>query len=180
MRGLAANHCRAARFLLSVVARRIGEEALSLATSSDPIENRLAGAELTLTHDEVAAGMTRRPFGPLSNASASTPVTVRLELTEPGGALGRAIETYSVFVERRRARKLLTIVPPRDFAADHDEWVHDSCDRLGLVVPPAKPFAALDESMEAARRRAVGASDGASERSLTDLVAMDFGVDLPS
>jgi hypothetical protein len=258
MRGLAANHCRAARFLLSAVARKIGERAACPPPSADL--NRLAGAELTLTRDEVLADMKRNPFGAVASAGEARPVAVRLELEEFGGALGQAVEVFSVFLKRKRAEKLLTVVPPSGSAVDRDDWLYESCHLLGLAVPPAKPFSALEESMDAASQRAVGdlprlrarlnadlpvgqfamiktgldsttgakeyvwvrvarwpegefvgalavqpvncpgytqgqvirvadsdvfdrvifsASEGAIEPSLTDLVAMDFGVDLP-
>jgi hypothetical protein len=184
MRALAANHCRAARFLMSAVARKLGEHVASLPQSSDAIGGRFAGAELTLTREEVLARTAHRAFGPLAIAGESRPVTVRLELEELAGSLGQAVEIFSVIVERRRADKTLTVSPPSGSTIDRDEWVHEACYRLGLAVPPAKPFAALEESMDAARQRAARGGEGyeadASKPSLTDLVAMDFGVDLRS
>ena len=155
MRQLAANHCRAARFLLSAVARKIGELAVSLPPSAEPLENRLAGAEFTLARDEVRAGMKRNLFGPVASTGEARPVSIRVELEEFGGALGQAVEIFSVFLKRKRAEKLLTIVPPSGAAVDRDEWLYESCGLLGLAVPPAKPFSALEESMDAASQRAV-------------------------
>jgi hypothetical protein len=178
MRGVAANHCRAARYLMTVVARKLADHAASLAPSKEHVENRLAGITLTVSRDDVVAAPQPERFGPVNRDGAAQSVKVLLEVEEfsseadhdvnVGHALG--VLTTLLGGKTPRAPKLLTIGHPErsegPAVADRsssnavnaftaDEWLRMSCERLGLDVPSAKPFSALKESMDAASRRAV-------------------------
>jgi hypothetical protein len=153
MRGLAANHCRAGRALLHASARKLVEYAAKLPASGQPIEERLAGIELLVTRDAIA-DLRGQPYGPVSDRNGNAPVTVRLELEDFGGTLGQALDAFSVLLRRKRAARLLTIVSSSN-AADVDEWLRESCARLGLAVPAARPSSAFREAMDAASRYAV-------------------------
>jgi hypothetical protein len=173
MQGVAANHCRAARFLMSVVARRLAEHAAGLPPSKEPMEDRVAGVKLTLSRNDVLRASKPDRFGHVNRDGAAQSVTVRLEIEEFGDQandVGNALGILSVLFKTQRAPKLLALRHPEPSDTGHpersegsaavdaftaDEWLRMSCERLGLDVPSAKPLSAFRESMDDANRRAI-------------------------
>lgn len=138
IQGVAANHCRAARFLMSVVARKLVRD-----VAERPLP---ANLELELTRADVALPAEFVSLGryPEVEMKAEGPARVRLVLDG-----------------------LLHLLPPDDRSGSKDEWLRDTCRRLGQDAPPPLPLDALESQMEAARGK-----------ELTDIVAQEFGVDL--
>jgi len=141
MKAVAPNHCRAARFLMSVVARKLMRDV--------PDRPLPANLELELTRADVALPAEFVSLGryPEVEVTSEGPARVRLVLE---GAL-------------------LSLVPPGDRSGSTDEWLRDTCRRLGQDAPPPLPLDALDSQMEAASRK---------DAELTNIVAQEFGVDL--
>jgi len=139
MKSVAANHCRAARFLMSVVARKLVRD-----VAERPLP---ANLDLELTRADVAlpAEFVSVDRYPEVEVTSQGPARVRLVLEAP----------------------LLHVVPPGDRSESKDEWLRDTCRRLGQDAPPPLPLDAFDVQMQAASRE---------ER--TDIVAQEFGVDL--
>ncbi len=116
MRHVAANHCRAARYLMNAVAtlvvEKIKQDSISIAD--------LEGAILELPESE-------------------PPITVKLTME-------------SVTDDDGDDTELLCIQPPGSEA--QDEWLRESCARLGEEIPPAKSYDTFEAEMDAASEKA--------------------------
>jgi hypothetical protein len=125
MKAVAGNHCRAARFLMSVVARKLARD-----VAERPLP---AGLELALTRADVALPNQFVALGgyPEVEAEAEEPARVRLML-----------------------KGLLHPVPPADYQGTKDEWLRETCRRLGQDAPAPLSPDALEAQMQAASRRA--------------------------
>ena len=140
MKRVAANHSRAARFLMGVVARRVLHD-----VPHGPLPSPF---DLTLTRDEVAAANPFIVFGRYPEVSdPSEPVPIRLILEGFGEKHG----LLSIF---RRDPELLHVMPPSGYAGDKDEWLRHACRNLGHDAPLPLQREALDTEMAAASRRA--------------------------
>ncbi|HEV8401332.1 MAG TPA: hypothetical protein VGQ18_15995 [Gemmatimonadales bacterium] len=148
MRAVAANHCRAARFLMSVVARKLVRD-----VAERPLP---ANLELELTRADVALPAEFVSIGRYPEVEVTSEGPARVRLVLEGFNTGSEPE-------------LLHLVPPGDRSGSKDEWLRDTCRRLGQDAPPPLPLDAFDAQMEAARRK---------DAELTDIVAQEFGVDL--
>jgi len=131
MKAVAANHCRAARFLMGVVARKLVRD-----VAERPVP---ASLELELTRADVALPAEFVSLGryPEVEMKSEGPARVRL-----------AFEGFDVGSEP----KLLHLLPP-DRSGSKDEWLRDTCRRLGQDAPPALPLEAFEAQMEAASRK---------------------------
>jgi len=132
MKAVAANHCRAARFLMSVVARKLVRD-----VAERPLP---ANLELELTRADVALPAEFVSLGryPEVEVKADGPARVRLVL-----------EGFNVGSEPQ----LLHLVPPGDRSDSKDEWLRDTCRRLGQDAPPPLALDAFEAQMEAASRK---------------------------
>ncbi|HMJ58160.1 MAG TPA: hypothetical protein VK467_03430 [Gemmatimonadales bacterium] len=139
MKAVAANHCRAARFLMSVVARKLVRDVAERPLPAN-LEIELTRADVSLPAEFVSLG--RYP---------------EVEMESQGPARVRLVLEGS----------LLHLLPPGDRSGSKDEWLRDTCRRLGQDAPLPLPLDAFDAQMQAA-----------SPKGLTDVVAQEFGVDL--
>ncbi len=139
MKRVAANHCRAARFLMGVVTLKLAGE-----IPHGPIAS---GLELALTRDDVTAASPFISFGQYPEVEEPGPVAIRLVLEGFGQKRG----FLSMF---RTDPELLHLVPPAGYASDKDEWLRQMCRRLGQDAPASLPRERLHEAMAAASRKA--------------------------
>jgi hypothetical protein len=139
MKAVAANHCRAARFLMSVVARKLVRDVAERPLPAN-LEIELTRADVSLPAEFVSLG--RYP---------------EVEMESQGPARVRLVPEGS----------LLQLLPPGDRSGSKDEWLRDTCRRLGQDAPLPLPLDAFDAQMQAA-----------SPKGLADVVAQEFGVDL--
>jgi len=139
MNAVAANHCRAARFLMSVVARKLVRDVAQRPRPAN-LEVELTRADVALPADFVS--LDRYP---------------EVEMQSEGPARVRLV------LEAER----LQLLPPANRSGSKDEWLRDTCRRLGQDAPPPLPLDAFEAQMEAARHT-----------ELTAIVAQEFGVDL--
>jgi len=136
MKAVAGNHCRAARLLMSVVARKLVREV--------PERPLPPGLELLLTRADVV----------LPNPFLSTD---RYPEVEEGSNAEPA--RVSLVMEG-----LLHLVPPAGYSGTNDNWLRQTCRRLGQDAPVPLEPSDIAAAMEAAK--------------LTDITAQEFGVDL--
>lgn len=125
MKGVAANHCRAARFLMSVMARKLIRDVAERPLPADR-EIELTRADVALPAEFVSLGRY-----PEVEMKAEGPARVRLVLEAA----------------------LLHLLPPGDREGSKDEWLRDTCRRLGQDAPPPLPLEAFEAQMEAASRK---------------------------
>jgi hypothetical protein len=154
MTRLAANHSRAARLIMSAVAQRL-VTSVNRSSSTKPIGQRVSGIDLTITQDDLRQGQTSSVMGPANDAGEMPPVTVHLEPESFGEKLGRLGEIFDLWLEGKRAANLLSVKAPPGTRANSDEWLRESCRRLGMVVPQPVPLSAFHETMRTASRRGV-------------------------
>lgn len=153
MKGVAGNHCRAARFLMGVVARKLVRD-----VTTRPIPGDL---ELELTRADVAL--------PAEFVSLGGYPEVEVESEGPARVL-LVLEGFDI----ASGPKLLHLLPSADHPGSKDEWLRDTCRRLGQDAPAPLPPDALDAQMQAASHKANRMPD----LTPTDVVAQEFGVDL--
>jgi len=139
MKRVAANHCRAARFLMGLVARKLVRE-----IPHGPIAS---GLELALTRDDVTAASPFITVGQYPEVEEPGPVGIRLVLEGFGQSRG----FLSMF---RADPELLHVVPPTGVTGDKDEWLRQTCRRLGQDAPAPLPHDHFHEEMAAASRKA--------------------------
>jgi hypothetical protein len=141
MKAVAGNHCRAARFLMGVVARKLGRDV--------PERPLPVGLELALTHADVALPNPYVALGgyPEVESEGEGPARVRLLLEGFGGKPELSAILGS-------DPELLHLVPPGDYQGTKDEWLRETCRRLGQDAPAPLQTDALEAQMQAASRRA--------------------------
>ncbi len=132
MKAVAANHCRAARFLMSVVARKLVRD-----VAERPLPAHL---ELELTRADVALPAEFVSLGRYPEVEVQSEGPARVRLVLEGFNLGSEPD-------------LLHVLPPGDRSASKDEWLRDTCRRLGQDAPPPLSLDAFDAQMEAASRK---------------------------
>ena len=136
MKAVAGNHCRAARFLMSVVARKL---------ACDVAERPLpAGLELALTRADVALPNLFVALGGYPEVEA--------EGEEPAARVLLMLEGFG----GKPDPELLHLVPPAGYGATKDEWLRETCRRLGQDAPAPLAPDALEAQMQAASRTAKG------------------------
>lgn len=142
MKAVAGNHSRAARFLMSVVARKLARD-----VAERPL---LAGLELALTRADVALPNQFVALGryPEVEVEEKGPARVQLVLEGFGGNRG----LFSLF--KSDPGELLHLVPPADYQGNKDEWLREACRRLGQDAPAPLVPDALEAQMQAASRTA--------------------------
>jgi hypothetical protein len=123
--------------------------------STKPIGQRVSGIDLTITQDDLRQGQTSSVMGPANDAGEMPPVTVHLEPESFGEKLGRLGEIFDLWLEGKRAANLLSVKAPPGTRANSDEWLRESCRRLGMAVPQPVPLSAFHETMRTASRRGV-------------------------
>ena len=148
MKAIAGNHCRAARLLMSVVARKLVREV--------PERPLPPGLELLLTRADVV----------LPNLYLSTD---RYPEVEEGGngEPARVRLVLETFGSSSADPELLHLLPPVGYNGTKDNWLRETCRRLGQDAPAPLAPSAIAAAMKAASREA-----------LTDIAALEFGVDL--
>jgi len=127
MKEVAGNHCRAARFLMAVVARKLRDGA--------------TGPELVLGLADV----------PHPNVFLTRPDEVTVDgearvLLVPDGFGDEAPDVAG----------LVSLVPPKDYRGDTDQWLRESCRCLGQDAPKALGAERFELEMTAASRKAKG------------------------
>jgi hypothetical protein len=151
MKAVAGNHCRAARFLMSVVGRKLARDV--------PERPLPAGLELELTRADVALPSQFVSLGgyPEVGPDAAGPARVRVVLEAFGAKPG----FFSIFGSDP---ELLHLLPPADYPGAKDEWLRETCRRLGQDAPAPLPSDALEAEMQAASRKAKVTLGGFRER----------------
>jgi hypothetical protein len=137
MKAVAANHCRAARLLMTVVARKLMRE-----VPERPLPPAL---ELSLTRADVVLPnlyLSTDRYPEVVEGANAEPARVRLLLEGP-----------------------LHLVPPVGYNGTKDDWLRQTCRRLGQDAPVPLEPSAISAAME-------------GDMALTDIVAQEFGVDL--
>ena len=127
MKEIAGNHCRAARFLMAVVARKLRDGA---------------------TGPELALGLADVPH---PNVFLTRPDEVAVDgearvLLVPEGFGDEAPDVAG----------LIHLVPPKAYRGDKDQWLRESCRCLGQDAPKALRADQFEIQMAAASRRAKG------------------------
>jgi uncharacterized protein YegJ (DUF2314 family) len=127
MKEVAGNHCRAARFLMAVVARKLRDGA--------------TGPELVLGLADV----------PHPNVFLTRPDEVKVDgearvLLVPEGFGDEAPDVAG----------LIRLMPPSDYRGDKDQWLRESCRCLGQDAPKALDADQFEIAMAAASRKAKG------------------------
>src|SRR6267378_2234828 len=142
MKAVAGNHCRAARFLMGVVARKLGRDV--------PERPLPVGLELALTHADVPLPNEFVALGryPEVAVERADPARVRLVLEAFGGNPG----LFSML--SGSDPELLHLLPPADYQGTKDEWLRATCRRLGQDAPAPLSPDALEAEMQAASRKA--------------------------
>jgi hypothetical protein len=142
MKAVAGHHCRAARFLMGVVARKHGRDV--------PERPLPVGLELALTHADVALPNEFVALGryPEVAVERADPARVRLVLEAFGGNPG----LFSML--GGSDPELLHLLPPADYQGAKDEWLRETCRRLGQDAPAPLSPDALEAQMQAASRKA--------------------------
>lgn len=141
MAPIAGNHCRAARLLIGLVARKLAR--------SGAEEQSDGSARLELSRADLA----QRETYLLKVPEVQDPpqhVWVRLKMEPTPTA---SLEGNDESAEEDEVL-LLSILPPEDFQGSRDEWLRWACRSLGQDVPEALPFASADEQIEASFVRA--------------------------
>jgi hypothetical protein len=174
MKELAANHCRAARFLMAITARKLVEHVATLPASETPIGERLSGTRLSIDGREAASRLNTSVLGKFPETPDLGPVEVELTLEESGGKQGQVADIFAVLLGGRRPGKLLRVTGPG--ADQPDEWLRDATRRLGMDTPTALPADAFTETMTAASQRAVAGLEGFRARIRSGLPAGQFAV----
>jgi hypothetical protein len=148
MKAVAANHLRAARFLMNTVARKL------IAEGPGDLE---AGFALTLTRDDVSPGdpivvpgwfpEVPEPLGP---------ARVRAMLEPFGARAGGDVDEGEASDEDDidGPAQLLTLRPLPEHPDSADAWLREVCRRLGQDAPAPLPAEALPAEMQAASERA--------------------------
>lgn len=139
MKEIAGNHWRAARFLMSVVAHNL------VAAALDPA--KLDGLELVLTQRDVPQPNPYTSWGHFPEVPDGGEARVRLVLEPFGGKKG-------LLGFLKKDPELPHLVPPDAYAGGKDEWLRETCRRLGQDAPEAAPADRLGDAMQRASRRA--------------------------
>ncbi len=155
MKRVAANHCRAARFLMDTVARKLLAHVAHLPPSGEPLEQRIADLELPLTRADVSPRGRFVVPGRYPETDEEGPVRVRLVLEGFTGGSGQKPGVLSGLLSAFRSDpKLLHVTQPGNHAGTKDEWLRESCRRLGHDAPPPLPLKQLEANMQVASRKA--------------------------
>jgi hypothetical protein len=139
MKEVAGNHCRAARFLMTVVAHNL----VAAAVEPEAIPN----LELVLTRRDVPQPNPFTSWGHFPEVTEDGEARVRLVPERFGGPRG-------LLGFLRKDPELPHLLPPAGYAGDKDEWLRTTCRRLGQDTPYALGPESLGEAMQAASRRA--------------------------
>jgi hypothetical protein len=174
MKGLAANHCRAARFLMGNVARKLLAHASTLPASTTPIDERLSGTRLTIDGQEIVARAGVIGMGRFPETMSVGPTQVELHLEEFGGSGGKLADIFSVLLRKERSAKLLRVTGPGADASD--AWLRDATRALGMDTPSALPTEDFQATMTAASQRAVADLPSFRARLRAGLPAGQFAV----
>lgn len=145
MKRIAGNHCRAARFLLSVAAARIAQEAQAAAPEKPRDGEWFSGREFTLSSADV-------PPNAAYLVAGREPIPV--ESGEAKFRLALQTMTTNERAEGRWDAELLAVLPPAAFAGDADEWLRVTCRCLGQDTPAARPMAAQNDELQRASAEA--------------------------
>jgi hypothetical protein len=145
MKEVAANHFRAARFLMSTLSKKLKDHALSQEDRDAFSSGLRNGITLTLGREDVFPSQPMVVWGrfPEEGSGVADPVEVRLQLE------GFAEETIG-----SDDTALLHLLPPLGYPSDKDTWLRDSCRALGQNTPNPLPSEALDSEMQKASARA--------------------------
>ena len=155
MKRVAANHCRAARFLMETVARKLLAHVARLSPSDEPLEQRIADVEFPLSRADVSASGRFVVPGGYPETDEPGPVRVRLVLEGFTGGSRRKRGMLSGLLSAFRSDpELLHVTPPPDHADTTDAWLRECCRRLGHAAPLARRIDELDAQMQIASRKA--------------------------
>ena len=155
MKRVAANHCRAARFLMDTVARKLLAHVAQLSPSDEPLEQRISDVELPLSRGDVSPRGRFVVPGRYPETDEQGPVRVRLVLEGFTGGGGRKRGVISGLLSAFRSDPdLLLVTAPRDHVGTNDGWLRESCRRLGHDAPPPQRLDALEAQMQVASRKA--------------------------
>jgi uncharacterized protein YegJ (DUF2314 family) len=141
MKAVAGNHCRAARLLMSVVARKLVRERP---------DRPLPGLELALTRADVVLPnpyLSTARYPEVEESSNGEPARVRIMLEGFGGKWG-------IFSILSADPELLHLLPPAGFAGTKDDWLRETCRRLGQDAPAPLEPGAVAARMKAASQHA--------------------------
>jgi uncharacterized protein YegJ (DUF2314 family) len=139
MKAVAGNHWRAARFLMIVTAHKL------IAAAIEP--DRLANLELSLTRADVPLPNLFTSWGHFPEVTEDGDARVRLAF-EPFGAKRGLLSFF------RKDPELLSLLPPDTYQGSQDQWLRQTCRRLGQDAPEPLPADALGDEMQRASRRA--------------------------
>jgi hypothetical protein len=155
MKEVAANHMRAARFLMNTVARKLAAQGLA---------DGRADRELSLSRGDVAPDEPYLVRGELAGDRGLARVRLLLErFDEEGDDEGAG---------------LLSLCPPN--GATPDDWLPDVCRRLGQDAPRALPQTAMAAEMRAASERARAHLGSAARRLREEKAALFVKTGLPT
>ena len=155
MKRVAANHCRAARFLMDTVARKLLAHVAQLAPSDEPLERRISDVEFPLSRADVSRRGRFVMPGRYPETDEQGPVRVRLVLEGFTRGSDRKRGMLSGLLTAFRSDpELLHVTPPRDHAGTNDAWLRESCRRLGHDAPPPRRLDELETQMQVASRKA--------------------------
>jgi hypothetical protein len=154
MKGVAANHMRAARFLMNTVARKLAAPGLA---------NGPAERELSLSRGDVAP---------------DEPYLVPGELAGDGGLARVRLVLEPWDEEGEDEPSLLSLRPPDGSAPD--DWLPQVCRLLGQDAPRALPQTAMTAEMRTASDRARAHLGSVARRLREDKAAVVVKTGLPS
>jgi hypothetical protein len=143
MKQLAANHLRAARFLVATVAKKLHDHRARL-DSGEAFHSELrTGFMLTLGREDVSPGESMVVWGkyPEAGSGVAGPAIVRL-----------IVEAFDD--KDDPDTELLHVLPPVEYRGDKNTWLRDVCRSLGQNAPDPLPLESLEPVMQAASERA--------------------------
>jgi hypothetical protein len=149
MKDVAANHCRAARFMMWVVAQKLARLAES-AESRAAFEKALGG-KVTVTEQDLPLGV---PVLGLVRPAAPVSIEVGLQpegFDDAGSSRGGLFSRFT----KETPNQPLTLKPAHAAVGNKDVWLRTMTRKLGIEVPDALPFATKDEAMKAASELAL-------------------------
>jgi hypothetical protein len=144
MKQLAANHWRAARFLVFTVAKKLRDHRARLDGGEAFGSELRTGLMLTISREDVSPRESTVVSSryPEADSGVAGPAVVRLKLE---GFDDNANDPDT---------ELIHVLPPHEYRADKDTWLRDICRSLGHNAPDPLPLESLDAEMQAASEKA--------------------------